>query len=77
MGIDRDGTISGLDGWDAVRLWFYWCRGDMNARETLLAYNRADTEHLVLLADRFYEDLMTRFGPSSIHSTAYHPAYTR
>ena len=77
MGIDRDRTISGLDGWDAVRLWSHWCRGDIRARETLLAYNRADTEHLVLLADRFYEDLMTRFGPSSIPATAYHPAYTR
>ncbi len=77
MGIDRDGTISGLDGWDAVRLWFDWCRGDIHARETLLAYNRADTEHLMHLADRFYEDLMARFGPSSTHSTVSHPAYTR
>jgi uncharacterized protein len=63
MGIDRHTPISGLDGLDAVR------RGDTTARDTLLSYNRADTENLVLLADRFYEDLVFRFGPSSLPTT--------
>ena len=73
MGIERNRTISGLDGLDAVRLWFLWRGGDMIARDTLLTYNRADTENLVLLADRFYEDMMSQFGPSSL-STTLQPA---
>ena len=73
LGIERNQTISGLDGLDAVRLWFLWRGGDMIARDTLLIYNRADTENLVLLADRFYEDMMSRFGPSSL-STTLQPA---
>lgn len=75
MGIDRNATISGLDGMDAVRLWFQWRRGDTIARDTLLSYNRADTENLVLLADRFYVDMVSRFGPSSI-STTLRQAYS-
>lgn len=75
MGIDRPTSISGLDGLDAVRLWFQWRRGDTTARETLLSYNRADTENLILLADRFYEDLLFRFGPSSFLSTTLQPAF--
>lgn len=74
MGIDRDTTVRGLDGLDAVRLWFQWRSGDVIARETLLSYNRADTENLVPLADRVYEDMVSRFGPSSI---TLHPAYSQ
>ena len=76
MGIDRNATISGLDGLDAVRLWFQWRRGDTIARDTLLSYNRADAENLVLLADHFYEDMVSRFGPSS-SSTTLQPAYSQ
>lgn len=76
MGIERDTTISGLDGFDAVRLWFQWRRGDTTARNTLMSYNRADTDTLVLLADRFYEDLVSRFGPFSSSATLQ-PAYSR
>ncbi|MGE3977133.1 MAG: ribonuclease H-like domain-containing protein [Nitrospira sp.] len=76
MGIDRNTTISGLDGLDAVRLWFQWRRGDTIARDTLLSYNRADTENLVLLANRFYEEMVSRFGPSSL-STTLQPAHSR
>ncbi|HEU5406790.1 MAG TPA: ribonuclease H-like domain-containing protein, partial [Nitrospira sp.] len=64
------------DGSDAVRLWFQWRRGDTIARDTLLSYNRADTENLVSLADRFYEDLVSRFGPTSLSNTLQ-PAYSR
>ena len=69
LGIERDSSIRGLDGWDAVRLWSTWCKGDISAFETLLAYNRADTEHLVLLADHLYDDMTTQFGPSTTHSS--------
>lgn len=76
MGIDRNTTISGLDGLDAVRLWFQWRRGDTIARDTLLSYNRADTENLVLLANRFYEEMVSRFGPSSLSPTLQ-PAHSQ
>jgi len=77
LGIERRGSIQGLDGWDAVRLWSQWTHGDRAARDQLLTYNRADTEHLVLLADRFSEDLMTQLGPPSVLCSTFHPAYTR
>jgi uncharacterized protein YprB with RNaseH-like and TPR domain len=76
LGIERNTTISGLDGLDAVRLWSQWRRGDTIAHDTLLTYNQADTENLVLLADRFYEDMASRFGPSSF-STTLQPAYSQ
>ena len=77
LGIERSESIRGLDGWDAVRLWFQWNHGDMVARDQLLAYNRADTEHLVLLADRFAEDLMTQLSPSLVALSSFHPTETR
>lgn len=77
LGIDRHTSISALDGVDAVRLWFAWRRGDATARETLLNYNRADTENLVTLADLLYEDMAARFGPSSLSPRLQPPAYSR
>jgi uncharacterized protein YprB with RNaseH-like and TPR domain len=76
LGIDRDTAISGLDGWDAVRLWFQWRRGDTIALDTLVNYNRADAENLVPLADHFYGDMVSRFGPSSF-STILQPALSQ
>lgn len=76
LGIDRQASISHLDGSDAVRLWLEWRRGDAMARETLLTYNRADTENLVVLADRLYEDMISRFGPSPL-SSPLQSAYSR
>jgi len=76
LGIDRQECIRNLDGFDAVRLWLEWRHGDAVAREILLNYNRADTENLVTLADRLYEDLVSQFGPSSL-SPRLQPAYFR
>ena len=77
MGIDRNTPISGLDGLDAVRLWFQWRRGSTIARDILMSYNRAATENLVLHADRFYkDDMVSRFRPSSL-STTLQPAYSQ
>ena len=73
MGIDRHTTISGLNGLDAVRLWFQWRRRDTIVRDTPLSYNRADTENLVRLADRFHEDMVSQFRSSSL-STILQPA---
>lgn len=66
LGLRRDPALDRLDGWDAVRLWSQWRRGDPSALELLLAYNAADTENLVPLAAFLHEHLLTRFGPVSI-----------
>ncbi len=76
LGIDRQASIRDLDGFDAVRLWREWRRGDAIARETLLTYNRADTENLVPLADRLYDEMRSRFGPSSL-LTPLHSTYSQ
>lgn len=69
VGIDRDAAIQGLDGWDAVRLWSRWnASGDHAALDLLLAYNTADAENLVPLAELLYADLLARFGPPSVRS---------
>jgi uncharacterized protein YprB with RNaseH-like and TPR domain len=65
LGLERAPDLCGLDGLDAVRLWSQWCFGDQMALDTLLAYNRADTETLVPLATLVYKEMMVRFGPSS------------
>ncbi|MCU4925090.1 ribonuclease H-like domain-containing protein [Halobacteria archaeon AArc-dxtr1] len=44
LGIERDRPD--ITGRDAVRLWREYERGDEGALETLVAYNRADTENL-------------------------------
>jgi len=40
MGIQRSEGTAGLSGWDAVRLWKKYERGDKDALETLIKYNR-------------------------------------
>lgn len=64
--IEREKAIEGLDGWDAVRLWQQWCRGDEKALDLLLRYNAADTKNLELLAVTLYEQMVNRFGPPSV-----------
>jgi len=49
IGIDRDRPD--LAGEDAVRLWREYERGDRSALETLVSYNREDTENLRTLAE--------------------------
>jgi len=46
VGLERGPGVRGLDGWDAVRLWYAYQAGDPAALDTLLAYNRADIVHL-------------------------------
>ncbi len=51
LGLDRGG-LTGLDGWDAVRLWrAYEYSGESRFLETLLAYNVADVLSLEHLAE--------------------------
>ena len=66
LSIERDATLDGLDGWDAVRLWQQWRGGDESARELLLRYNAADTINLEALAELLYERMVARYGPPSV-----------
>jgi hypothetical protein len=63
LGLERDPDLQGLDGWDAVRLWSRWQRGDENARDRLLRYNAADTMNLEPLAIHLFGELRQRYGP--------------
>jgi len=64
--IARETDVAGLDGWEAVRLWQQWCTGDEAARDLLLRYNAADTQNLEPLALWIYDQMVRRFGPSSV-----------
>jgi uncharacterized protein YprB with RNaseH-like and TPR domain len=55
LGIDRDRPD--LSGRDAVRLWREYERGDAEALDTLVSYNREDTENLRTLADTVCDSL--------------------
>ena len=55
MGISRSDDTDGLSGWDAVRLWHHHRRGDADALETLIQYNKEDVVNLERLSDIIYE----------------------
>ncbi|MFC7212990.1 ribonuclease H-like domain-containing protein [Saliphagus sp. GCM10025334] len=55
LGIDRDQPD--ISGRDAVRLWHQYERGDEDALETLVRYNRADTANLEPLMETVAERL--------------------
>lgn len=57
IGIHRRDEISGLGGFDAVRLWRAYEAGDDDALELLLAYNMDDVVNLEPLAELAYEGL--------------------
>lgn len=58
LGVARGGEVDDLGGADAVRLWRRWeRRGDREARDRLVRYNRADVENMVPVADHAYEAL--------------------
>jgi len=62
FGIERDESVQGLDGYDAVKLWEHARRGSCEARETLIKYNREDTVNLMRMAPVFYERLRQSTG---------------
>jgi uncharacterized protein YprB with RNaseH-like and TPR domain len=64
VGIERDRPD--LSGYDAVRLWREYERGDDDALDTLVSYNREDTVNLLTLADevtgRLHDDVFAALG---------------
>jgi uncharacterized protein YprB with RNaseH-like and TPR domain len=51
LGLTRDATIQGVDGFEAVRLWHRWRRGDRAALMKLALYNLTDVVNLVELVE--------------------------
>lgn len=57
VGLKRSPETSGLNGYDAVRLWRAYQRGNDSALDIFLTYNREDVVHLEPLAELAYEKL--------------------
>jgi len=57
VGIDRGDELEEVDGFEAVRLWYKYKRGDNSALELLLRYNQADIENLKILMEFTFEKL--------------------
>lgn len=57
LGIRRSEDTAGLHGFDAVRLWRRYERGDDDALDLLLEYNMEDVVNLEPLAELAYEGL--------------------
>ena len=57
LGLARDDAIVDVDGYEAVRLWRAYRRGDLGALATLIEYNEADTRNLASIATLIYERL--------------------
>ena len=62
LGIEREESVRGLDGYDAVKLWELSRRGAPEALETLVKYNREDTVNLMQIASIVYERLRQLTG---------------
>lgn len=58
LGLRRPEEVEGLDGYQAVRLWRAWRRGNTRALERLVAYNREDVLNLRFLAEVAYRGLV-------------------
>lgn len=52
--IERSPETRGLDGWDAVRLWYEYLRGSTEALELLKMYNGEDTRNLKTLLETVF-----------------------
>jgi uncharacterized protein YprB with RNaseH-like and TPR domain len=60
MGITRSDDIDGVDGFEAVRLWQRYQRGDKKALKTLISYNNADILNLEPLMEQAYDEMKSR-----------------
>jgi uncharacterized protein len=62
LGIERDESVKGLNGYDAVKLWDTARRGHSESMDRLVTYNREDTVNLMRLASILYEKLKESTG---------------
>jgi uncharacterized protein YprB with RNaseH-like and TPR domain len=76
LGLRRDLAIQDVDGFEAVRLWHRYQRGDIAALEKLILYNLTDVANLVELAETGVElkSRRTAFpGPASMQESRVAP----
>jgi uncharacterized protein YprB with RNaseH-like and TPR domain len=57
LGLERADEIQSVDGFEAVRLWYKYRRGDEAALDKLIRYNQADIENLKFLMDFTFKKL--------------------
>ncbi len=57
IGIVRDDDLQEVDGFEAVRLWYKYKRGDEEALDLLVKYNKADIENLKVMMEFAFEKL--------------------
>ena len=62
LGLTRDAEIQGVDGFEAVRLWYRYQRGDRAAFRKLALYNLTDVVNLVTLAQIAVDRQIRRVG---------------
>lgn len=62
LGVMRASDIKGLDGYDAVKLWFAHLQGNDGALEILMRYNEEDTKNLFFVAQEIYKKLRGMSG---------------
>lgn len=55
LGISRDTDLKGVDGFEAVRLWYQYKRGNQEALHKLLRYNEEDIVNLKTLLDYYLD----------------------
>ncbi|MDA3855839.1 MAG: ribonuclease H-like domain-containing protein [Candidatus Woesearchaeota archaeon] len=56
LGITRDDEVQGVDGFEAVRLWRRYKKGDENALRKLLIYNKEDIVNLKFLLEYYLKE---------------------
>ncbi len=59
LGLQRDPAVRDLTGFDAVVLWRRYLRGDRQALDLLVEYNKADVLHLKTIMEICYDRLAT------------------
>ncbi len=60
LGMKRSEETHGISGFDAVRLWNKYERGDDEALETLIKYNREDVENLKTIIEMTYPKMIEK-----------------
>lgn len=53
----RPKRLADIDGFEAVRLWRKYCRGDKAALKLLIDYNREDVVNLKTMMEQIYATL--------------------
>ncbi len=60
LGISRSEDTEGLTGFDAVRLWKQYERGDMEALDKLIEYNKEDVMNLKTIIELTYHKMVEK-----------------